>query len=118
MYELNFIQLLDIRKQLKRKNDNENIIKLISYNIVHILSLEKEEKNKSLLIDNLNEAIQYILNDCEPYLEMDKNKALDSLIELSNLASIYSVIDNNIYYYEINKLIKTLIVSYNLNNFN
>jgi hypothetical protein len=114
MYEENFIELLTLRKQQKRKNDEDNNIKIISYNLIHNYTLSQ---NKELLETLLKSEMKDILIDCEIYPEMNKNKAIDCLYELSNLASIFSIEKENWFYSKIILLISTLISTFNLISF-
>jgi hypothetical protein len=113
MYISQFLQLLELRRNIRRQNDKEDILKDISYLIVHIYCLSENSLEFKQLLDN---EMEYILKDCDIYYGMTREKAIDSLKELSYLSSIYCIDKKSTFYYEIKKLIGSIISTYNLNN--
>ena len=89
IYEL-FSSALHQRLSLKRRSVEYELSALthgIVFCIAHTRTL------KFILDDVVNE----IIEDCQIYYDMEKNKAFDSLKELSNLAAVYVREDEQIY---------------------
>lgn len=79
-----FINILDVRSTLKRQ-----IYKISLSELSNLLCQVIAVAESPFLFCLLDEKIEFILNDCKPYNGESKEKILDSLLELSNLCSLY-----------------------------
>jgi hypothetical protein len=102
-----FRKYLDKRSCVSRKNVNNY---LSTYSEIFVI-LISQKKYENLLLSLLTEKIDYIISDCDTYFNMPREKANDSIRELSNLASLY-VYKNDLIYNRIVTILTRLQNSY------
>lgn len=105
----NFLRILDERCSRCRKTCNSPL-NTYSFKLVEILASMGEP---SFLVDMIAEKIDIILSDCEIFHGMNREQAMDTVLELSNWAALF--VSNQKYdhlYVRICGLIDSLLVSY------
>lgn len=110
VYE-SFPIVLNERISSQRKLYRNNLSPLTAY-LVRCIAYTNDV---SYLQELLSESINTILLDCELYYNMSKQKALDAIIELDSLASVYASEQSERYslvYKRIKKLSEQLLRTY------
>lgn len=88
-----FPLLLEERLKYTRKTSN-NELAPFSLAISRVFAYcPRDEYIQSIL----DEKIDNILSDCEIYFQMEKSKSIDAMMELSNYASIYVNVNEQMY---------------------
>jgi len=101
-----------LRQRLLYSRKNEKLyLSAITFSMVTYFCIAKQPKH---LLKMLDDNVDKILDDCEIYFNMDKEKAIDAMKELSNLASIYVEHEKPQIYQRICHLIQQIRVSYPL----
>ena len=100
--------MLCISKRVEMKRQNCDLpLSLVTKSIV---SYWCEDDNHELIKDIIDQHVHDILNDCEIYEGMEREKAVDALRECSGLAVMY--IGDNVVYERITRMVKELMSSY------
>lgn len=103
-----FPVILEQRLLYQRKTV-DHVLAPFSHAIATAISLSSDSEYMHSILD---ENIVKILEDCEIYFEMERIKALDTLAELSNYATIYAIYPGSNTYEKICKMIKRITASY------
>jgi hypothetical protein len=108
----NFQILLDQRLSYSRKL-YKFYLSSITFSMLIYFYIAKEPR---FLKEILDDKIDKILDDCEIYFNMDRERAVDAMRELSNLATTYVADENNPHIYQrICNLMDQIKVSYPVN---
>ena len=85
-----FNRLLTERKSYSRRT-SDLALSSFTHAICYAIALQPK------LLDSLTESVQMILDDCEVYYNMERERARDAIAELANLTAVYVYTDTTIY---------------------